>query len=136
MQIKKTCLKTQKKLNRKIIGYDLSKFRIDQLKNGIDNNNIFNKKIIKETKNITFTNNKNLLKNVDIFIITVPTPIDIENNPNLHFIKEASKIVGESIKSEERRKTNPIVIYESTVYPGVTEEICIPIIEEFFSQGI
>jgi len=127
----KNCLKTQKKLNRKIIGYDLSKFRIDQLKNGIDKNNIFNKKIIKETKNIIFTNNKNLLKNVDIFIITVPTPIDIENNPNLHFIKEASKIVGESIKSEERRKTNPIVIYESTVYPGVTEEICIPIIKEF-----
>ena len=127
----KKCLKTQKKLNRKIIGYDLNKLRIDQLKNGIDKNNIFNKKIIKETKNIKFTNNKNLLKNVDIFIVTVPTPIDIEENPNLQLIKDASKIVGESIKSEEGRKTNPIVIYESTVYPGVTEEICVPIIEEF-----
>jgi len=128
---KKKCLKTQKKLNRKIIGYDLNKFRIDELKDGIDKNNFFSKKIIKETKNIKFTNNKNLLKSIEIFIITVPTPIDIENKPNLHFIKEASKIVGESIRSEEGRKSNPIVIYESTVYPGVTEEICIPIIEEF-----
>ena len=127
----KKCLKTQKKLNRKIIGYDLNKLRIEELKDGIDRNNVFSKKIIKETKNIKFTNNKNLLKNIEIFIITVPTPIDIENKPNLHFIKEASKIVGESIRGEEGRKSNPIVIFESTVYPGVTEEICIPIVEEF-----
>ena len=62
--------------------------------------------------------------------MTVPTPIDKNNHPDLSALKKASISVGNLIKLRER-KTNPIVIYESTVYPGATEEVCIPLIEEY-----
>ena len=126
----KTSLVTKKKIQRKVIGYDIDKRRISELSRGIDNKNIFSKEFIKETKNIKFTTNKKLLESTDIFIITVPTPINLHNNPDLTFLKEASKIVGACIKVKDYKGKNPIVIFESTVYPGVTEEICIPIIEK------
>ena len=129
LQIAKTdiCLLSKKKINRQVLGYDLNQVRIDELKKGCDRNNIFSGKKIKKIKNISFTNEKKLLKEVDIFIITVPTPINKDNQPDLFHIKEASKLVGGIIKST---KNNPIIIYESTVYPGLTEEICVPIIEK------
>ena len=71
-----------------------------------------------------------MLKNVEVFIITVPTPITSKNEPNLIYIKESSELVGELIGDIEKDLINPIIIYESTVYPGLTEEICIPIIEK------
>ena len=74
--------------------------------------------------NLTITNDSSEIKNSDLFIITVPTPIDKKNNPDLKFIIEATKKVSLSIKK------NSIVVYESTVYPGCTEEICVPIIEK------
>ncbi len=126
----KTSLVTKKKLQRKVIGYDIDEIRINELSRGIDKKNIFSKEFIKDTKNIKFTNNKKLLESVDIFIITVPTPINLQNNPDLTFIKEASKIVGDCIKVKDDKEENPIVIFESTVYPGVTEEVCVPIIEK------
>ena len=115
---------------RKVIGYDINKIRINELKKGIDRNKIFPKKKIIDTKNIFFTNKKELLKDTDVFIITVPTPINENNEPNLSYLKEASKLVGESIKKRDEKLCNPIIIYESTVYPGVTEEICLPLIEK------
>ena len=126
----KKCLLSNKKIQRNVIGFDLDKTRITELKKGFDRNKIFSKNTKKLLENIEFTNDINLLKKVDVFIITVPTPIDNKNNPNLKFIKEASKLVGESIKTLEGKKLNKIIIYESTVYPGLTEEICIPIIEK------
>ena len=126
----RTSLINQKELQREVIGYDIDKVRVSELNRGIDNKRIFSKECLKNTKNIKFTNDKKSLQIVDVFIVTVPTPINIDHNPDLYYLKEASKIVGEIIKAKDYKKRNPIVIFESTVYPGVTEEICIPIIEK------
>ena len=106
----------------KVIGYDSNKSRIEDLKK---NKDIYKDQIInkKNNKNLNFSNKESDIKNSDIFIVTVPTPVDSKNQPDLKHLAEASKIVGKSIKK------NSIVIYESTVYPGCTEEICVPILE-------
>jgi UDP-N-acetyl-D-galactosamine dehydrogenase len=106
----------------KVIGYDSNKSRIEDLKKDKD---IYKDQIInkKNNKNLNFSNKESDIKNSDIFIVTVPTPVDSKNQPDLKHLAEASKIVGKSIKK------NSIVIYESTVYPGCTEEICVPILE-------
>ena len=127
---KKTCLLTKNKLERVVYGYDINQKRVEELSKGIDRNKIFSKEQIKEVKKIRFVSDKNLLKNLDVFIITVPTPITHNKEPNLIYIKESSELIGELIRDSEKRFINPIVIYESTVYPGLTEEICIPIIEK------
>ena len=128
----KKCLLTNKKLKRKVLGYDFDKLRINQLKEGIDRNRVFNKKSFKNNQNIEFTFNKNKLIDIDIFIVTVPTPLNKYNEPDLKCIEEASKNVGIAIKDSIIK--NQIVIYESTVYPGTTEDICIPIIEKFSNK--
>ena len=124
---KKNCLLTQNKLRRKVIAYDINKKRVIDLNRGFDKNNIFSKKILNNIKSLKFTSDINSLKNVDVFIVTVPTPINDNNEPDLSFIKDASKNIGNCIKSNQ--KNSPIIIYESTVFPGATEEICVPIIE-------
>jgi len=130
----RTCLLTKNKLARFVFGFDIDKSRVEELSRGIDRNKIFSKEQIKKVKQIKFISDKNLFKNVDVFIITVPTPITDKNEPNLIHIKEASKLVGELIRDNEKKLINPIVIYESTVYPGLTEEICIPIIEKISNK--
>ena len=85
-----------------IIGYDTNKKRIEELKLGFDRNNIYNKEQIKKIKNIKFVSEKDLLKNVNVFIITVPTPITEQHEPNLSHIKEASILVGELIKNRKQ----------------------------------
>ena len=125
----KSCLLTGKKLERFVFGYDINNQRIKELSSGFDRNGIFSEEEIKKTKNIKFFNDKSFLKDIEVFIITVPTPINDKNEPELSYIKEASKMVGELIKDMKKRVFNPVIIYESTVYPGLTEEICIPIIE-------
>ena len=126
----KRCILSNKKIQRNVIGFDLDISRITELKKGFDRNKISSKNAHEKLENIKFTNDTNSLKKVDVFIITVPTPIDKKNNPNLTFIKAASKLVGESIRALEKNQINKIIIYESTVYPGLTEEICVPIIEK------
>ena len=71
----------------------------------------------------------NKISTADVFIISVPTPIDINNNPDLNCLEKATESIGEIIKAR-KRPSNPVIIYESTVYPGTTEEICVPILEE------
>ena len=127
---KTTCLLTKKKLNRSVFGFDTNKKRIEELERGYDRNKIFSEEQIKKSINIKFVSNKNSIRKADVFLITVPTPINNKNEPNLTYIKKASKMVGELIKDNQKRLTNPIVIFESTIYPGLTEEICIPIIEK------
>ena len=68
--------------------------------------------------------------NSDVFIITVPTPINLEKEPDLSFIIKATESVGEIIK-RRNSESKPIIIYESTVFPGTTEEICVPILEKY-----
>ena len=105
------------------IGFDIDKKRIHDLIN--------NKDATKEadllrlnTRKISFTSNPSDLKNSDIFIVTVPTPVDKFNNPDLSSLISASEIIGKILKKGD------LVIYESTVYPGATEEVCLPILEK------
>lgn len=106
----------------KTVGFDLSASRIKALKMGNDSNLMIDAESLRKSK-LRLTD-KPKLKNHDIYIITVPTPIDDFNIPDLTPLKEASKLVSASIKK------GAIVIYESTVFPGATEEICVPILEE------
>lgn len=124
------CFQTKKNITRKVIAYDINSLRINELNKGFDRNKLFSQEEFKSIRNLIFSDEKKLLRNCDIFIVTVPTPIDQEKNPNLKFLQEASKTVGESIKKSKEKEFNKIVIYESTVYPGLTEEICIPILEK------
>ena len=110
------CLLTKNKLERFVFGFDINKSRVDELSSGIDRNKIFSKEQIKKVKKIKFISDKNLLKNVDVFIITVPTPITQKNEPDLIHIKEASKLVGDLIRNNEKNYQS-YRLYESTVYP-------------------
>ena len=111
-----------KKFN--LVAYDINQKRIKQLKNNYDKNNeISSKEISNVKKKIFFTSNENYLKNSKYFIITVPTPIKKNKQPDLSFLKRATKLVGRNLSKKS------IVIYESTTYPGCTEEVCIPILE-------
>jgi UDP-N-acetyl-D-galactosamine dehydrogenase len=107
-----------------VTGFDISKKRIEDLKNKIDLTNEVDFTKISSLKNLKFSSDSNDLLECTIFIITVPTPIDEFKNPDLNPLKNASTLVGKYIKKGD------VVIYESTVYPGCTEEICVPILEE------
>ena len=109
---------------RDVVGFDLNQKRINSLNNGYDENLETTKKELKASKNLVFTNKIIDTCDCKIFIVTVPTPIDNNKKPDLRMLKNASKLLGKIIKK------NDIVIYESTVYPGVTEEICAPILEK------
>ena len=125
---------SQQPLNRQVIGFDINPERIEELIIGIDRTKEVNQSELKESSNLQLTNNKQDLIGADVFIITVPTPIDDAKRPYLTPLKDASIMVGrilkERAKLNNRGRTLPIVIYESTVYPGATEEICVPILEK------
>lgn len=105
-------------------GYDVDSNRIEALKLGIDSSKELSKEALQtNNKLITFTSNPHDLSACNVYIVTVPTPIDDSKQPNLAPLKEASTLIGKFIQSGD------IVIYESTVFPGCTEEVCLPIIE-------
>ena len=126
----KKCKYSGEELFRKVIGFDISEKRLNELKSGIDiTKEMNNDKIINSgLKNLT-SDNKEII-NTDVFIVTVPTPIDSANQPDLRALTKATKTIGECL-SRRQKDSSPLIIYESTVFPGATEEICIPIIEEF-----
>jgi len=113
-----------------VYGIDINQERIDELKNGFDRTLELTEYQVKNalSNNMKFSTNIDDAKDCNIFIITVPTPIDNENEPDLTPLIMSSKSVGKIIKK------NDIIIYESTVYPGVTEEICVPELEK--SSGL
>ena len=106
-----------------IICYDTNLNRIAELQNGFDSNMQHSKKEIK-LKKLFFTSDQKLLKSMDIYIIAVPTPIDSSNHPDVKMLEKASMLIGKYMKK------NSIVVYESTTYPGCTEEFCIPLLEK------
>ena len=108
----------------KTIGYDVKEKRINELKKKLDLNKEISKSSFKKSKKITFTNDKKKLSNCNVYIITVPTPINKKNIPNLTYIFEASALVGKNLNDQD------IVIYESTVFPGTVEEYCVPILKK------
>lgn len=107
----------------KVIGFDIKEDRIQLMKNGIDPSKELEFSAF-EGADIVFTSNKEDLKKANFFIIAVPTPIDEYNKPDLKPVLGASKTVGSVLKKDD------YVIYESTVYPGCTEEDCVPVLEE------
>ena len=115
----------------KVIGFDIDETRVNQIKNGVDKTNEVNNKTLQEVlvddstapKGFYPTTNKNLLKECNYFIVTVHTSVDKNNQPVLGHLLSASKTIGAFLKKDD------IVIYESTVYPGATEEDCVPVLE-------
>jgi UDP-N-acetyl-D-galactosamine dehydrogenase len=107
----------------KVIGYDINEERIELLRNNIDPSREISGKEFEE-KDIFFTSDVSDLQKCSFYIITVPTPIDVYNLPDLKNLKKASGIVGSVLKK------NDFVVYESTVYPGCTEEDCLPILKD------
>ena len=118
---------------KSIIGFDISKDRINELKSGKDRNLEFNKHELKNLKRLNFTNKVEDIKSSNCFIITVPTPIDQFRKPNLRPLLNATKMLGRIIKK------NNLIIYESTVFPGCIEEECVPVLEKYsklnFNEG-
>ena len=106
------------------IGFDTNKSRIKELFAEIDSTLEVEAHELKEAKMLNYTNDVNDIKSCNIFIVTVPTPIDKKNKPDLSALINASQTVGRMLKNDD------IVIYESTVYPGATEEVCVPILEQ------
>lgn len=108
---------------RPVVGFDINQKRIAELKSGIDLTLEVSSEELKEANQLVFTDELDNLRGSNCFIVTVPTPIDEHKNPDLTPLTRASETVGKILK------VGDIVIYESTVYPGCTEEICIPILE-------
>ncbi|AID02723.1 nucleotide sugar dehydrogenase [Staphylococcus xylosus] len=108
----------------KVIGFDINEARIQELKNNYDRTNEVTEEKLKKT-NIEYTSNAEDLKQADFIIVAVPTPIDKHNKPDLLPLLKASETVGKVITPDT------IVVYESTVYPGATEEECVPVLEKY-----
>lgn len=107
-----------------IVGFDINKERIEELKKGYDRTKEVNQAELKDSKHLSFSSDVKDLADVNYFIVTVPTPVDEYKKPDLRPLESASKTVGSVLKKGD------IVIYESTVYPGCTEEICVPVLEK------
>ena len=129
---KQKCYLSGTVINRTVIGFDINYKRIQELKKGIDITNEINNEELLNANLASLTNQIDEIAEADIFVVTVPTPINELKKPDLEPLKKATSTVAKalSIRSKTPNKCIPIVIYESTVYPGTTEEICIPIIEK------
>ena len=111
------------------LGFDLDQSRIDELRRNHDRTGEIDSKRL-EACTLALSSDPGDLPASDFFIVTVPTPIDAERKPDLSIVEAASRTVGSAIARSAEQGKKPIVIYESTVYPGVTEEICVPLLEE------
>lgn len=108
---------------KKVIGYDINKKRIEELRRHVDTHGDFTKEDFLNSQ-IEYLDHPDRLKEADFYIIVVPTPINSAKEPDFEPLIEASSLVGKYLKPKD------IVVYESTVYPGATEEICLPILEK------
>lgn len=105
-----------------VIGFDIHKGKVQELVDGYDATGELTREELQST-HIDYTTDPESLKQADFVIVTVPTPIDDNNNPDLTPVEKATQTIGRNLKK------GSIIVYESTVYPGVTEEICVPILE-------
>ena len=106
------------------VGYDIDEIRVKELINDFDRTNEVESEELKNNKSIVFTSNVEKIQNCNIYIVTAPTPINKNKTPDLNPLIRATETVGSLLKKDD------IVIYESTVYPGATEEVCVPVLEE------
>lgn len=107
-----------------VIGFDINQKRIDELKSGQDHTLEVTPEELQQSQHLSFSATLDDLEQSNFFIVTVPTPVDQVNRPDLTPLRKASETVGHALKKGD------IVVYESTVYPGATEEVCIPILEK------
>lgn len=107
-----------------VLGFDVNLSRVQELENGVDSTSEVSAAELKQASSLVFSVNADELKSCNTFIVTVPTPIDRFKRPDLTPLLRASSMLGDIIKQGD------VVIYESTVYPGATEDDCIPVIEE------
>lgn len=106
-----------------VIGFDLNKEKIEKYKRGEDPTNEVGSERLKKLTTLNFTNDEKELRNAKFHIVAVPTPVGDHNIPNLRPVESASEVVGRNLTK------GSYVVFESTVYPGVTEEVCVPILE-------
>lgn len=106
-----------------VVGLDINEARVAELKAGKDSSLEVEPEELKEATHLTYTSNPDDLRDCNVYIVTVPTPIDRHKRPDLSPLESASRTLGKLVKKDD------VVIYESTVYPGATEEACIPVIE-------
>ena len=107
----------------KVVGFDLNSAKIDLYKNGVDPTNEVGNEVIKNTK-VEFTSDPAKLKEAKFHIVAVPTPVNDDHTPDLTPVEGASRILGQNLTK------GSVIVFESTVYPGVTEDVCVPIIEK------
>ncbi|MGB5474350.1 MAG: nucleotide sugar dehydrogenase [Gammaproteobacteria bacterium] len=105
------------------IGLDIKQDRVDELLKGVDSTHEVTEAEIAEARQLTFSSQPDDLADCNVYIVTVPTPVDKHNRPDLSYLQNSSKMVGAMLK------TGDVVIYESTVFPGATEEVCVPVLE-------
>ena len=125
------CRRTGAALRRRVIGFDIRRQRLEELRQGIDRTNETSAEELNAAQLLEFSSDQALLAAADVFVVTVPTPIDNAKRPDLTPLEKASTTVGQAIKlrAAQGTSTTPLVIYESTVFPGATEEVCVPILE-------
>lgn len=119
--------------SRKVVGFDINQARIAELKSGQDSTLEVSAAELKTASQLSFSSDVADLESCQIFVVTVPTPVDKANRPDMTPLVKASETVGKVMPA------GAVVIYESTVYPGATEEVCVPVLEKFsgqtFNQG-
>ena len=124
------------------MGFDINKTRIKELKDNFDKTKEITFEELNNASNICYSCNIDDLLNIDIFIVTVPTPVDQFKKPDLTALIKCSEMIGKILKNSKFSiKENlklPLIIFDSTVYPGVTEEVCVPIIQKYsgFKLGV
>lgn len=109
-------------LKAPVVAYDINAKRISELSRGIDSNGEVASDVLAQAQ-LTFTTDKSSLQDCDFYIVTVPTPSDGAHKPDLHYLYKACELVGSLLKRDD------IIVFESTVYPGATQEECIPLLE-------
>jgi UDP-N-acetyl-D-glucosamine/UDP-N-acetyl-D-galactosamine dehydrogenase len=135
------CVRTGTALRRRVIGFDVNTQRLEELRAGYDRTREISAAELQAASGLELTADPALLAQADVFVVTVPTPIDSAKRPDLTPLEKASATVGQALKAHAQMgaSTIPVVIYESTVYPGATEEVCVPILEREsglrFNQG-
>jgi len=130
------CVRTGAPLRRRVIGFDINTQRLSELRQGIDRTNETSAEELQAAALLELSSDPALLAGADVFVVTVPTPIDDAKRPDLTPLEKASATVGAALKARVAAgaSTLPVVIYESTVYPGATQEVCVPILER--SSGL
>ncbi|MBU6950587.1 MULTISPECIES: Vi polysaccharide biosynthesis UDP-N-acetylglucosamine C-6 dehydrogenase TviB [unclassified Hahella] len=106
------------------VGFDINAARIEELKSGKDSTLEVEPELLAEANKLSYSNKLEDIQSCNVYIVTVPTPIDDFKTPDLRPLQSASRTIGKVLKKDD------VVIYESTVYPGATEEVCVPILEE------